>query len=427
MTAVSQSIRAGRPGTRLVEAWTDASRLAVGQRVESSLRVALGALDALSHQFMQPEPLVIGLLLDEARAQMVAAATAIAMRDAARTDVGTCFALSETTRRVLIRTYADPTSVDAVRSATLALAQIYRWLADAARRILGKSPPDGASEVAGQLERALGGEVTLAPELFTADSIYGETVAALYDELRPRPSEFRAGIERIARRYVMGQKTVEVGAGTGRVGEVLLAYTGSYVGVDLSPDMLDRFRGKLGRGDARVTLRVADALGLPFGDASIDVIVEHEALYFTADPLRAADETIRVLRPGGVLLRLITDSGPDDPLSALLAAFREGVAAHRGYPFYFRGTGSDEQITAHLRDRGLHIEEDIGESWDEPLEMERVEAGLRAGAYAFAVGIPPSAVEAGIEAMREDGYAIGVDGLQRRRSLRCLICTTTSA
>jgi ubiquinone/menaquinone biosynthesis C-methylase UbiE len=53
---------------------------------------------------------------------------------------------------------------------------------------------------------------------------------------------------------------------------------------------------------SRVPLRQVDAQSLPYPDASKDVIILFEAIYYIPDVSRFVDECRRVLRPGGQVL-----------------------------------------------------------------------------------------------------------------------------
>jgi ubiquinone/menaquinone biosynthesis C-methylase UbiE len=107
-----------------------------------------------------------------------------------------------------------------------------------------------------------------------------------------------------SRRWVCSQaagQTLEVAIGTG----LNLPFYGEQVqltGIDFSPAMLavagDRAR-QLGRA---VDLREADALALPFADASFDTVVCTFSLCAVPDDRRGVAEMARVLRPGGLLL-----------------------------------------------------------------------------------------------------------------------------
>ncbi len=63
--------------------------------------------------------------------------------------------------------------------------------------------------------------------------------------------------------------------------------------------MLQRVRGHYGN---RIGLARFDALQMPYADASKDVLVIFEAIYYLADLQRFIAECRRVLRPGGHLL-----------------------------------------------------------------------------------------------------------------------------
>jgi ubiquinone/menaquinone biosynthesis C-methylase UbiE len=73
------------------------------------------------------------------------------------------------------------------------------------------------------------------------------------------------------------------------------------VGLDLAPRMLAEARRQVGQSDARsrVSLLLADAASLPFGDECLDVITGHSFLYLVDRPEAVLSEVLRVLRRGG--------------------------------------------------------------------------------------------------------------------------------
>lgn len=94
-------------------------------------------------------------------------------------------------------------------------------------------------------------------------------------------------------------RVLDVGSGTGAVTEELAGRTeGVVVGVDLDPDMVAYSRESGGRAE----YRRADAHELPFQDAWFDVTVSHFVLMWCRDPALAAQEMVRVTRPGGAVL-----------------------------------------------------------------------------------------------------------------------------
>ena len=106
---------------------------------------------------------------------------------------------------------------------------------------------------------------------------------------------------------------LDVGCGTGELLErAARAHPGRYVGVDLSLDMLEAARRKLG---TRAGLVVGSATRLPFRARGFDLVVSTSALHHWRDPETAFAEIRRVLRPGGRVA--ITDWCGDSFLARL--------------------------------------------------------------------------------------------------------------
>lgn len=102
---------------------------------------------------------------------------------------------------------------------------------------------------------------------------------------------------------------LEVAAGTGIVTEQLARRLPPEVAItatDLSQPMLDFAARRPALG--RVTLRQADAMALPFPDASFDVVVCQFGVMFFPDRAKAYAEARRVLRAGGSFLFNVWDS-----------------------------------------------------------------------------------------------------------------------
>jgi SAM-dependent methyltransferase len=92
---------------------------------------------------------------------------------------------------------------------------------------------------------------------------------------------------------------LDVGSGTGAVTEELAGRTQAHVvGVDVDPAMVAYTQARGGRAD----YRPGDAHDLAFSDARFDVTVCHFLLMWCRDPARAAQEMVRVTRPGGAIL-----------------------------------------------------------------------------------------------------------------------------
>jgi SAM-dependent methyltransferase len=122
---------------------------------------------------------------------------------------------------------------------------------------------------------------------------------------------------------------LELAAGTGAVTRRLaleLPASTSIVATDLNQPMIDRANSI---GATRpVTWRQADALQLPFPEASFDCVVCQFGVMFFPDKPRAFAEARRVLKPGGRLLfntwdRLETNEFPATITAALAGMFRD--------------------------------------------------------------------------------------------------------
>jgi SAM-dependent methyltransferase len=99
-------------------------------------------------------------------------------------------------------------------------------------------------------------------------------------------------------------RVLDVAAGTGSA-SIPAAETGArVVASDLTPELLE-----IGRRDAEargidLDWRTADAEALPFGDDEFDVVLSAIGVMFAPHHQAAADELIRVCRPGGTIALL---------------------------------------------------------------------------------------------------------------------------
>jgi demethylmenaquinone methyltransferase/2-methoxy-6-polyprenyl-1,4-benzoquinol methylase len=100
---------------------------------------------------------------------------------------------------------------------------------------------------------------------------------------------------------------LDLATGSGDVALALaraLPDTSKIVGADFCAPMLREAERKRGSTLPQLTFREADALGLPFPDASFDVVTIAFGLRNFADRPKGLGEIRRVLRPGGRLLVL---------------------------------------------------------------------------------------------------------------------------
>lgn len=143
-----------------------------------------------------------------------------------------------------------------------------------------------------------------------SDKIFAGSIPEIYDTYLV-PLIFETFADDIAKRVVaLGPATVlEIAAGSGVVTRALAARLdseASYTVTDLNQPMLDHAANKQGRDD-RITWRQADALDLPFDDASFDGVVCQFGVMFFPDRIAGYRESRRVLRPGGSFLFNVWD------------------------------------------------------------------------------------------------------------------------
>jgi SAM-dependent methyltransferase len=92
-----------------------------------------------------------------------------------------------------------------------------------------------------------------------------------------------------------------------------------YVGVDLSPSMLQRARKRAyARGLREIELMQADATEIPLAGASVDLFVSYWGLHCFPDPAAALHEAGRLLRSGGRLVGSTFVKGDDSLRQRLL-------------------------------------------------------------------------------------------------------------
>jgi len=119
---------------------------------------------------------------------------------------------------------------------------------------------------------------------------------------------------------------LEIAAGTGVVTRRLAADLppdAVIVATDLNQAMLDEAAARMD-APRPITWRQADAMKLPFDDASFDVVVCQFGAMFFPDRAKAFAETRRVLRPGGTFFFNVWDTvATNDFVSTISAALDE--------------------------------------------------------------------------------------------------------
>ncbi len=115
-------------------------------------------------------------------------------------------------------------------------------------------------------------------------------------------------------------RVLDVAAGTGSASIPAAEVGAQVVASDLTPELLE-----IGRRDAEarglsLDWRTADAEALPFGDDEFDVVLSAIGVMFAPHHQAAADELIRVCRPGGTIALLSWT--PEGFIGQLFAAMK---------------------------------------------------------------------------------------------------------
>jgi SAM-dependent methyltransferase len=137
-------------------------------------------------------------------------------------------------------------------------------------------------------------------------------------------------------------RVLEVGCGTGKWLSLLASAGCEIAGIEPSDQMLALARARV---DGDLQQGAAEALSWP--DAWFDCVISVNALHHFADPVRALQESFRVLRPGGRLLSVGLDPHQRTGRWYIYEYFPAALAADLArFP-------SREQRTSWLRNAGF--------------------------------------------------------------------------
>ncbi len=155
-----------------------------------------------------------------------------------------------------------------------------------------------------------------------------DRVAAIYDETRGgerRGDRFADGLEP----WIVGERVVELGIGTGLIARGLRRHGRDVVGFDLSEPMMRLAVERVGP-----CVATADVDALPLADHSVDCAYFVWVLHLVHDPAATLAEAARVVRPGGRIVTITNNAAfdPDDEIAPIvdrLAPLRRARLDHR--------------------------------------------------------------------------------------------------
>jgi ubiquinone/menaquinone biosynthesis C-methylase UbiE len=193
-----------------------------------------------------------------------------------------------------------------------------------------------------------------------------DAVAEDFDRFRALPAEVPAAIRRSMWETLdmaPAGRVLDLGAGTGRIGEAFVAAGDVYLGVDASARMLAQFAGKAARrGTPTPVLVQADGRRLPFPTGTFDAVMIVQVISALPGWRGLLAEARRILRPGGGLV-LGKSIGPPDGLDARMRAQLSRILAEAGIAMHRRG-GEREDALAWLAHGVRRLTTVVAASWE---------------------------------------------------------------
>lgn len=98
-----------------------------------------------------------------------------------------------------------------------------------------------------------------------------------------------------------GVRVLDVAAGSGNISLPAARTGATVVSTDLTPELLQRSRARATELGLTLEYREANAQALPFDDDEFDAVISAIGVMFAPDHQCAANELVRVCRPGGTI------------------------------------------------------------------------------------------------------------------------------
>ena len=158
-------------------------------------------------------------------------------------------------------------------------------------------------------------------------------------------------------------KALDIGTGVGAVAFAFAPHVAHVTAIDISPAMLERAeQSRQALAAANIAIRWADAITLPYREASFDLVTCRDLCPYVRDAAALFAQLRRVLKVGG---RLALDEliGSENPVKR---ATHQAIETQRDPAFV--KLYSESEIELRLKECGLRIER--AEVYDAPLDLE---------------------------------------------------------
>ncbi|MFD1423892.1 ubiquinone/menaquinone biosynthesis C-methylase UbiE [Laceyella sacchari] len=237
-----------------------------------------------------------------------------------------------------------------------------------------------------------------------------DSIAHLYDETRQYPEFVYENIFKLIE--ALGQldskeaKICEVGVGTGRMAIPFIKKGYAYTGIDISNNMLSKFKDKIANIDHinQVEVFQADATHLPFENSRFDMVWGTKVLRHISNWKGVLQEAKRVLKENGVFLHGEEYWVVAPPTVKVRRQWEKFIFEQNERPNRPFGVTDDHEIAKYLEEIGGKSRILTLSTW--PVHetfLQKIEHfATRAGSSTF--GISDEALENSVEKLKQWAY-----------------------